>query len=399
MLERYKNSYLSYFLMYNFYYLSWAIFSALISVYLLGKGFKASEVSLVVSTSFLTSMIFQPVIGMFSDRYDVKKVNFVLFTLAGIGGLAFMFADSLITITIGYSFVLTLINGTNPVMEKIASSSPYQYGKIRIWGTIGYATGSWLAGMIYQLISPSAIFICFIITMILCIIGLLGTQTPSELGQNNEEKTKTSTLFHNYKYLYYLIIAAIFQGITNMANTYIPAMFQNDGLKVSLVSTILSFAVLCEAPLVLFSHKFMDKLTNKRLLIIAYSMITIQFLCYALNVWLPLKVIITLITKHPSGMLFIMINLKIVSTLVPKEHQITALAFVQTLRNLSSIIFQNIAGQILDISSYQILFALSLIVIVVGFVLVILFKVPSEKIKNSLIKNRGQCLALSPLFK
>lgn len=379
MLERYKNSYLCYFLMYNFYYLSWAVFSALISVYLLGKGFKASEVSLVVSTSFLTSMIFQPVIGMFSDRYDVKKVNFVLFTLAGIGGLAFMFASSLITITIGYSFVLTLINGTNPVMEKIASSSPYQYGKIRIWGTIGYATGSWLAGMIYQLISPSAIFICFIITMILCIIGLLGTQTPSELGQNNEEKTKTSTLFHNYKYLYYLIIAAIFQGITNMANTYIPAMFQNDGLKVSLVSTILSFAVLCEAPLVLFSHKFMDKLTNKRLLIIAYSMITIQFLCYALNVWLPLKVIITLITKHPSGMLFIMINLKIVSTLVPKEHQITALAFVQTLRNLSSIIFQNIAGQILDISSYQILFSLSLIVIVVGFVLVILFKVPSGK--------------------
>lgn len=379
MLERYKNSYLCYFLMYNFYYLSWAIFSALISIYLLDKGFKASEVSLVVSTSFLTSMIFQPVIGMFSDRYDVKKVNFVLFTLAGIGGLAFMFASSLITITIGYSFVLTLINGTNPVMEKIASSSPYQYGKIRIWGTIGYATDSWLAGMIYQLISPSAIFICFIITMILCIIGLLGTQTPSELGQNNEEKTKTSTLFHNYKYLYYLIIAAIFQGITNMANTYIPAMFQNDGLKVSLVSTILSFAVLCEAPLVLFSHKFMDKLTNKRLLIIAYSMITIQFLCYALNVWLPLKVIITLITKHPSGMLFIMINLKIVSTLVPKEHQITALAFVQTLRNLSSIIFQNIAGQILDISSYQILFALSLIVIVVGFVLVILFKVPSGK--------------------
>ena len=379
MLERYKNSYLSYFLMYNFYYLSWAIFSALISIYLLDKGFKASEVSLVVSTSFLTSMIFQPVIGMFSDRYDVKKVNFVLFTLAGIGGLAFMFASSLITITIGYSFVLTLINGTNPVMEKIASSSPYQYGKIRIWGTIGYATGSWLAGMIYQLISPSAIFICFIITMILCIIGLLGTKTPSELGQNNEEKTKTSTLFHNHKYLYYLIIAAIFQGITNMANTYIPAMFQNDGLKVSLVSTILSFAVLCEAPLVLFSHKFMDKLTNKRLLIIAYSMITIQFLCYALNVWLPLKVIITLITKHPSGMLFIMINLKIVSTLVPKEHQITALAFVQTLRNLSSIIFQNIAGQILDISSYQILFALSLIVIVVGFVLVTLFKVPSGK--------------------
>ena len=108
-------------------------------------------------------------------------------------------------------------------------------------------------------------------------------------------------------------------------------------------------------------------------------MITIQFLCYAFNVWLPLKVLVTLLTKHPSGMLYIMINLKIVSTLVPKEHQITALAFVQTLRNLSSIIFQNIAGQILDVSSYQVLFALSVIIIAIGFILVFLFKVPSGK--------------------
>ena len=379
MLKRYKNSYLSYFLMYNFYYLSWALFSALISVYLLGKGFKASEVSLVVSTSFFASMVFQPFIGMLSDRFDVKKVNFILFGLAALGGFAFMFASSLITITIGYSFVLTLINGTNPVMEKIASSSPYQYGKIRIWGTIGYATGSWLAGTIYQFISPEFIFICFVITMILCIIGLLGTETPHDLSQEKVVKTKTSTLLHNHKYLYYLIIAAIFQGITNMANTYIPAMFQNDGLPVNLVSTILSFAVLCEAPIVLFSHRFMDKLANKKLLIIAYIMISIQFLCYSFNVWLPLKVLITLITKHPSGMLFIMINLKIVSTLVPKEHQITALAFVQTLRNLSSIIFQNIAGQILDVSSYQILFSLSLTIIAFGFLLVLLFKIPSGK--------------------
>lgn len=379
MLKRYKSSYLSYFLMYNFYYLSWAVFSALISVYLLDKGFRASEVSLVVSTSFFASMVFQPFIGMLSDRFDVKKVNFILFGLATLGGFAFMFASSLITITIGYSFVLTLINGTNPVMEKIASSSPYQYGKIRIWGTIGYATGSWLAGTIYQFISPEFIFICFVITMILCIIGLLGTETPQDLSQEKAVKTKTSTLLHNHKYLYYLIIAAIFQGITNMANTYIPAMFQNDGLPVNLVSTILSFAVLCEAPIVLFSHRFMDKLANKKLLIIAYIMISIQFLCYAFNVWLPLQVLVTLITKHPSGMLFIMINLKIVSTLVPKEHQITALAFVQTLRNLSSIVFQNIAGQILDVSSYQILFSLSLIIIAYGFLLVLLFKIPSGK--------------------
>ncbi len=87
LLKRFKNSYLSYFLMYNFYYLSWALFSAFISVYLLDKGFKPSEVSLVVSMSFFTSMIAQPLIGIVSDRYGAKKVNIILFVLTAFGGL------------------------------------------------------------------------------------------------------------------------------------------------------------------------------------------------------------------------------------------------------------------------------------------------------------------------
>ena len=123
--------------MYNFYYLSWALFSALISVYLMGKGYRASQVSLVVSASFLASMITQPVIGTWNDRYDMKKVDTLLFILASAGAVVFMLSDSLVMITISYSAVLVMINGVNPVMEKIATTSPYPYGKIRVWGTIG----------------------------------------------------------------------------------------------------------------------------------------------------------------------------------------------------------------------------------------------------------------------
>ena len=85
----YQNSYLSYFLMYNFYYLSWALFSALISVYLMNMGFRASDVSLVVSASFLTSLITQPIIGKWNDQYDMKVVNTILFVFAIIGAILF----------------------------------------------------------------------------------------------------------------------------------------------------------------------------------------------------------------------------------------------------------------------------------------------------------------------
>lgn len=381
--NRYKNSYLSYFLMYNFYYLSWALFSALISVYLMGMGFKASDVSLVVSASFLTSLITQPIIGKWNDQYNLKKVNVILFSIAAIGGIVFMLSRSLVMITISYSIVLMMINGVNPVMEKIATASPYQYGKIRIWGTIGYALGSQLAGLLYEKVSPQSIFIVFVMTMSLCILGLLGTE-PQMKVENVKEKTKTKSidLFKNRKFVYYLAICAVFYGVTNMSNTFIPSMLTDKGLDVDLASTILLLAVFCEAPLVLFSGRFMDKIANKTLLFISVSMVCLQCAVYGFDLPMIFTIIATFIAKHPAGMLYIMINLKVVNTIIDDNQQITALALVATLKNLVSIIFQNIAGYIIDLTSYSNLYLICFGCMIICLILVIFFKVDSGNDKK-----------------
>lgn len=383
LLKCYKNSYLSYFLMYNFYYLSWALFSALISVYLMDRGFKASDVSLVVSASFLTSMITQPIIGKWNDEFDIKKVNAILFVIVAIGGIVFMVSNSLFMIAVSYSVVLMMINGVNPVMEKIATASPYQYGKIRIWGTIGYALGSQFAGILYDLVAPQAIFIVFVLTMILCIIGLVGTEPDikKEAAKENE-KVKTMTLFKNKKFVYYLAICAIFYGITNMSNTFVPSMLTDKGLDVDVTSTILSIAVFCEAPLVLFSNRFMDKIANKTLLIISISMVCLQCAVYGFDLPLIFILLITFLAKHPSGMLYIMINLKVINTLIDENQQITALAYVAILKNLVAIIFQNVAGNILDVTTYSNLYLICFGWMLVALILVIFFKISSGNDKK-----------------
>lgn len=383
LLKCYKNSYLSYFLMYNFYYLSWALFSALISVYLMDRGFKASDVSLVVSASFLTSMITQPIIGKWNDEFDIKKVNAILFVIVAIGGIVFMVSNSLFMIAVSYSVVLMMINGVNPVMEKIATASPYQYGKIRIWGTIGYALGSQFAGILYDLVAPQAIFIVFVLTMILCIIGLVGTEPDikKEAAKENE-KVKTLTLFKNKKFVYYLAICAIFYGVTNMSNTFVPSMLTDKGLDVDVTSTILSIAVFCEAPLVLFSNRFMDKIANKTLLIISISMVCLQCAVYGFDLPLIFILLITFLAKHPSGMLYIMINLKVINTLIDENQQITALAYVATLKNLVAIIFQNVAGNILDVTTYSNLYLICFGWMLVALILVIFFKISSGNDKK-----------------
>ncbi|WRK52088.1 MFS transporter [Coprobacillaceae bacterium CR2/5/TPMF4] len=72
VMKYYKNSYLSYLLMYFFYFFSLAVFSGYISVYLMDKGYQSTQVSFVVSCSFVLSMIIQPIVGYLNDHYHQK---------------------------------------------------------------------------------------------------------------------------------------------------------------------------------------------------------------------------------------------------------------------------------------------------------------------------------------
>ena len=69
LLAKYTNSYAAYVILFFFYDLAFAFFSALISVYLIGKGYSASQVSLLISVAALANMITQPVIGSLTDKY------------------------------------------------------------------------------------------------------------------------------------------------------------------------------------------------------------------------------------------------------------------------------------------------------------------------------------------
>lgn len=380
-----KNTYFSYFLMFNFYYSGWALFSALISIYLIGLGFSAGQASWIVSISFLASMIFQPLIGSAADRYGMKRISTIAFCAAAATGLVFVFCRSFITIALFYAITMVLLNSTNPIVEKLATTSPFPYGKIRIWGTIGYALGTQAAGYLYDAISPSAIFIAFVVSILICIIGTLRIDVdPIEAEEikekdqmtGKEEKTGFRSLLANRKYVYYLVVYALFTGVTQATHTFVPSMFTYEGLPASAASTILSIAVLCELPLVFFSGKFMDRCTSKKLSLIAFSLAMIQLLIYGLSMPMAAKIGITLMAKHPAGMLVIMINLKIVSSLVSPKQQISALALAATVKNLASIVFNNLAGTMIDMEGYALTFLILAGILAVGMLLLVVFRLP-----------------------
>ncbi|KAA9297302.1 MFS transporter [Streptococcus anginosus] len=382
MFRKFQNSYFAYFLMYNFYFLSYSLFSTLISVYMLDKGYSASQVSLVVSASFFSSMIVQPLMGILNDKIGIKKVTIYSFLLINIAAIFFMQANNLLLLTVWYSAVLMLVNGVNPVMDVLAARSPYTYGKIRIWGTFGYAMGSQLAGLIYKFISPQAIFIVFIGMMCVSILGVFGIDPKHNQGSKKATQMKNDSsigkIFKNKTYLFYLLIVALYSGVGNTGHTYIPSMLEHSGLSVNMATTVVAISVICESPLIFFSYLFMDKVPIKKLLYIPLGILLLQYVIYGLDLGLTSKILLTLMSKHATGMLLIMVTLKIVANIVDENYLVTAIALVQTARNLGTILIQNIAGDIIDKSGYEMMSFFLAGVMVLVLVLAFFLKVPNK---------------------
>jgi OHS family lactose permease-like MFS transporter len=387
LLARYTNSYLSYVILFFFYDLAFALFSALISVYLIGKGYSASQVSLLISAASLANMVTQPIIGNLTERFGMRPVNMVLFAASCFAAGLFVMAPNFAIIVIAYALMNLIMNGVNPVVERMATSSPYSYGSVRMWGSIGFAAGTQLTGLLYDHIAPVAPYVAFIFAMLLAILGFWGTnprvpEAETANIENDGEPVSTKDLLTNKLFLYYLVLQVLFAAVTGAAYSFCAAYLTNKGLDASLASTLLAVAALIEIPLLLFSSKFMDKISNKVLLLGVFAMVVIEMVIYGLNMPLPLIIVATFIGRHPPAIINIMTNMKVVNTIVDPRQQITGLALVKTCQSFGTIISNNIGGRIADAAGYPAMFMFLLAMIVVGLVGVVFFKVPSGNDKK-----------------
>ena len=377
--KHYKNSYLSYFLMYFFFFFCLAFFSGFISVYLMDQGYSASQVSFVVSCSYVLSVIVQPFIGKLNDQHESRYVNSILLLIAGVSGIIFIFLKNIYLIAFVYSLVLAITNGTNPIIERMAILSRFKYGSIRVWATIGYAVATMISGFLYKNIGPYSLYVFFAIGELLCVIGILGTHSILPPVEKTKEKISMTSVFKIKHIPFYLIIVCLFYGITNVHHLYLPAMLKQNGLPINNVSTVIFFSTLSEVPVILLSRFYMNCFSNKQLLMSVFVLLFVQFFTFSFISSLIIQIIIVFLTKTVATMAFVMINLRIISTIVDNARQNTALSLVSACKSFSSILFQMFAGYLIDFTGYQMFYFVLFICSVVGMILVFFFKVPTNK--------------------
>ena len=101
--------YLKYVLIYGGYYFAMALFSVLISVYLMDRGKSAVEVSFLVSAAAVIYMVFQPVAGMLQDRENRKVVTAVLLLVSAVTGVLFSLQNQYGVLVVLYGATMVLM--------------------------------------------------------------------------------------------------------------------------------------------------------------------------------------------------------------------------------------------------------------------------------------------------
>ena len=381
-MKKFHNSYAAYMLLYSFYFMSTSLFTTLISVYLMGKHYSATQVSTLVSVAFFLSMIAQPFFGYINERFGIVKMTTFSLSLIIGGVFGFLWAPNLFWLTVFYGLVLVCLNGTAPMMEIFATQSPYAFGKIRVWGTIGYSVGVQIAGWVYHQFSPQAVYYTVLLTIVLSLFCLSAVRmkTSEKRVEKMKEPVSIRPLLNNRPYLFFIILIGLASGVGNIGHTYIPELLMDSGLPVQLASTALSVVV--EAPLIFFSDRFMDHWPLRVLITLPIGILFAQYAVYALPSPVFLKVVLTLLSKHTTGMVLIMVSLRFIAQQVNGKDQVLAMAIVQGARYLGTILLQPVAAFCIEKGGYQVMSFLLAGIVGTVFLLSFALKMPQGKVQS-----------------
>lgn len=383
-MKKFRNSYAAYLLLYSFYFMSTSLFTTLISVYLMGKHYNASQVSTLVSVAFFLSMIAQPFFGYINERFGIVKMTTLSLSAILGGVLGFLWAPNLFWLTVFYGIVLVCLNGTAPMMEVFATQSAYAFGKIRVWGTIGYSLGVQIAGWVYHQFSPQAVYYTVLLTIVLSIFCLSAVRMGNSEKRKEKVKEPVSLrpLLHNRPYLFFIILIGLASGVGNIGHTYIQNLLMDNGLSVQTAATVVAISVVVEAPLIFFSDRFMDHWPLRVLIALPMGILCAQYAIYALPSPILLKVLVTLLAKHTTGMVLIMVSLRFIAQQVNGKDLVLAMAIVQGARYLGTILLQPIAAHFIEVGGYQLMSFFLAGVVGLAFLLSFALKMPQGKVRS-----------------
>ncbi len=337
---------------YFVYFVALASLSPFIALYYEERGLSGSQIGLLAGISPLVALVAAPLWSGFADATRRHKAIFMAATVGVIVmSLLIYFASSLawlIPVVIAFAFLGAPIM---PLMDSSTMSMLQgrkdRYGKIRVWGTLGWAIGAPLAGL---LVGRGGLQWSFYVYASLMTIALLiGSRIP--VGHAHISVpfwNGMRTLFSNRRWMFFLLIVFMCGIAAAGASTYLFLYLKRLGAS-NLIGPALTLSTVSEVPMLFFADRLLRRFKARGLILIALAIYIGRLLLYSLVGFPPIMLAIQLLHGFTSPTIWVA-GVSYVAEIAPPGLGATAQALFAGALNglgaatgavLGGILFQN----------------------------------------------------------
>lgn len=357
---------------FNFFYFSlFALFISFLPIYASHVGISETHIGLILGTGSLISIIFQPLWGMVSDKYrTIKKVLLLILTASVIIGTLMYQTSQLWSLFALVILMNVFYLPTDPLVESLnfqtTEREGVSFGSVRMFGAMGYAVTSFLAGYAMQLWGMGSlawIFLGFGTTALLLCIGLADVKASAK-----------PALFHHLKHFFlqsrtltFFLIVLIVAIPHKMNDTFIGLYMEQLGGDVRLTGLSWSVMTIAETIFFAISARLVKPGKEGLVMTIAAGMYALRFLLSSFAQH-PYELVALQVLQGVTFVLFYVGGMQYLYSIVPEEWKSTGQTMLTVMFfGVSGIVGSTIGGWLIDEWGGAVLYRMMALVAALGF--------------------------------
>lgn len=366
---------------YFLFFSSIAVVAPYLQVILRNKNFTAAEIGLFLGFYEIAGILGPLLAGWIAEKIGRYRLLLLVLSIS-VGGILFLLGLSSSLICTGAFLVLfgffyrPIPSLQDALASRMLPDPAVHYGKVRIWGSIGFVIISLGVQFSGFLDTPGTFKIILLFTGI---SGLLFLSTLSLPETENTEHTgsktgvkKTGSLFDGLHLPFYTVLFAAFfikMGLTGYYSFF--SLFIRDSYGILSVSGIWAIGALAEMPMILYGNRLVSRFGAAAMLVLAISGAALRLFVYASGA--PIFIVIAAQVFHAFS--FGLIHITVVSVInhtVPAKRKAFAMSLYGGIGlGLAGFIGSSINGLILDSRGFSAMFMFSGLVTLVPLFAVI----------------------------
>ncbi|MGD6817999.1 MFS transporter [Metabacillus sp. 113a] len=272
-----------------FFFFTWSSSYSLFSIWLGQEiNLNGAETGIVFSVNAIFALCMQPLYGYISDKIGLKKnILFVISMMLVFVGPFYIYVygpllqyNVLLGAAVGGIYLgaafLAGIGAIESYIEKISRKYHFEYGRSRMWGSLGWAAATFFAGQLYN-IDPAINFwiaSASAVILVAIIVSIKVEMTNSEVERAESVTLKdVGQLFLLKDFwllmLYVIGVTCVYSVYDQQFPIYYSSLFPTEAMGNQVFGYLNSFQVFLEAGMMFLAPAIVNRLGAKRSLILA----------------------------------------------------------------------------------------------------------------------------------